>query len=122
MASLASPLRSLLPGINLGAAFTLPLSLLARTGAEGGLVELAPGEIDVEFLVGASKLDSACGGSVTAFMEGENSLTAKVSFPSLVGPEFCALLLSASATSEQASSTGGCLTCVRDRVTCSNAI
>jgi hypothetical protein len=120
VAFFASPVRSLLPGI-LGAAFTRPLSLLARNGAEGGLRELASAEINVESLVGSSEFDSAGGGSVIAF-EGESSLEAKLSFPLLIGPEFSASMLSGSSTGELASSTGGCLTCVGDGVTCSRAI
>ena len=84
-------------------------------------MELASGEINVESLVGSSEFDSACGGSTTAF-EGESSLKAKLSFPLLVGPEFCAPMLSGSDTGEQASSTEGCLTCVGYGVTCSRAI
>ena len=114
MAFFASPVRILLPGI-LGAAFTRPLSLLARNGAEAGLMELASAEINVESLVGSSEFDSACGGSVIAF-KGE------LAFPLLVGPEFCTSMLSGSSTGELASSTGGCLTCVGDGVTCSRAI
>jgi hypothetical protein len=80
-------------------------------------VELASGEINVESLVGSSKFDSACGGSVIGFKGEESSLEAKLSFPLLVGPESCASMLSGSATGEQASST-----CVRDGIASSKAI
>ena len=77
----------------------------------------------VESLVGASKFNSLCGGSLIAFKEGENSLKLSLSLPVGRHPDFDASTLSVSATGdEHGSATGSCSTCVGDGVTSSEAI